>query len=212
MTTALPPRYGSSAEESSPKPSETDEKPKKTQKKRKTTKKKGGDDDLAPLNPGKRDDDEDEGSDDLEGLDQLLELGEDGPPKKRPASKSSTGSKKRPSTSKRSKKKDHDLLCYIYIMDITYKRTIFRLFLLWVFCATGCFPLQDMVPFELEIEGGGDNEVVLDPPCDADAPLDVDSPGNATEFLDTIEKQTYQKIRFIDSMVPHSTPLVPSLL
>lgn len=108
VATTLPPRYGSSAEESSPKPSETDEKPKKNEKKRKTTRKKGTDDDHVPLGPGTRDDDDDEGSDDLVGLDNLLQLGEDGGPPKKPASKSSTGgSKKRPSTSKRSKKKDH---------------------------------------------------------------------------------------------------------
>ena len=83
MATTLPPRYGSSAEESSPKPSETDEKPKKNEKKRKTTRKKGTDDDHVPLGPGTRDDDDDEGSDDLVGLDNLLQLGEDGGPKKK---------------------------------------------------------------------------------------------------------------------------------
>ena len=82
VATTLPPRYGSSAEESSPKPSETDEKPKKNEKKRKTTRKKGTDDDHVPLGPGTRDDDDDEGSDDLVGLDNLLQLGEDGGPKK----------------------------------------------------------------------------------------------------------------------------------
>ena len=109
----LPGRYGSSTEESSPNQGTTGTKKKEESKpKGKGVKPKRGkskedpDADHSPLGhvDDKGDDDE---SDDLAGLEDLLQLDGDGNPKKRPASKKTktTGAKKRPS-SKRTKNQD----------------------------------------------------------------------------------------------------------
>eukprot|EP00434_Breviolum_minutum_P009292 symbB.v1.2.008188.t2/scaffold450.1/size202773/7 len=148
---ALPPRYGSSNDESSSPP----EKPKKeTERQKKEGEKKKGkggktsgtgkekqkkkkdkdeeeeqvDPDHVPLDGGPDDDDDDEDSPSLHGLDDILQLDGDGKPQKKPASKSRS-SKKRPASSKKGKQKE--------------------------------------MPFAFEIEGGGDSQVVLDAVTDA---------------------------------------------
>ena len=101
----LPPRYGSSAEESKT-PSETEEKP-KTKPVRKRKQNKDGEDERVPLGRGKKDDTDENDSDDLDGLQDLLQLDGDGVPKKKPSTKSkSSGASKRPASSKGSRKKD----------------------------------------------------------------------------------------------------------
>eukprot|EP00438_Fugacium_kawagutii_P011632 Skav222046 [mRNA] locus=scaffold1020:324341:331943:+ [translate_table: standard] len=101
----VPPRYGSSAEESRT-PSDHEEKPKKS----KTAKRKrnmGEDEEHIPLAGEKNDDDDDNESGELDGLDEILQLDGDGNTKKKPASKSkSTGTKKRPAAKKGCKRKD----------------------------------------------------------------------------------------------------------
>ena len=97
----LPPRYGGSESSSVKEPSVQGEKPKKRLKRP-----AAADADHAPLGAGsgKDDDDEEPESDDLDGLDGLLNLGDEGGPKKRPAA-STKGSQKKPATSKRGAKK-----------------------------------------------------------------------------------------------------------
>lgn len=103
----LPPRYGSSAEDSSSPPKvEEDEKDEKPKKKR--GKKAQKDADHAPLTSGKKgnkDDDDDE-SDDLDGLETVLDQDGDKNVNRKPASKTKESTKKRPAASRGSKKKD----------------------------------------------------------------------------------------------------------
>ena len=104
----LPPRYGSSAEDSSSPPKvEEDEKDEKPKKKR--GKKAQKDADHAPLTSGKKgnkDDDDDDESDDLDGLETVLDQDGDKNVNRKPASKTKESTKKRPAASRGSKKKD----------------------------------------------------------------------------------------------------------
>lgn len=104
----LPPRYGSSAEDSSSPPKvEEDEKDEKPKKKR--GKKAQKDADHAPLTSGKKgnkDDDDDDESDDLDGLETVLHQDGDKNVNRKPASKTKESTKKRPAASRGSKKKD----------------------------------------------------------------------------------------------------------
>ena len=104
----LPPRYGSSAEDSSSPPKvEEDEKDEKPKKKR--GKKAQKDADHAPLTSGKKgnkDDDDDDESDDLDGLETVLDQDGDKNVNRKPASKTKERTKKRPAASRGSKKKD----------------------------------------------------------------------------------------------------------
>ena len=112
----MPPKYGSSAEESSSKDanddkkSKSEKKPKETKKDRKKGK-KTEDADHVPLGPGHGPDDDE--SDDLEGLDRILQFDADGNPKKRPSSRKGSGTtKKRPATKQKSTQKDRDVIVF----------------------------------------------------------------------------------------------------
>ena len=86
--------------------------------------------------------------------------------------------------------------------------------ILWVLRATGCYPSQDIVPFELEVEGGGDTEVMIDQPCvegGGDKEVKIDPPCNAEEFLDTTKKHN-TGATFYGSMFPQNKSQLLSLL
>ena len=120
----MPPRYGSSAEDSSS-PPKVDEAEKPKKRKGKKVKK---DADHAPLTSGKKgheDDDDDDESDDLDGLEGVLNQAGDKDVNRKPAAKTKDNPKKRPAASRGSKKKDH-IGCVVDIMNMYSNWTMVR--------------------------------------------------------------------------------------
>ena len=117
----MPPRYGSSAEDSSS-PPKVDEAEKPKKRKGKKVKK---DADHAPLTSGKKghEDDDDDESDDLDGLEGVLNQAGDKDVNRKPAAKTKDNPKKRPAASRGSKKKDH-IGCVVDFMNMYMVRVI----------------------------------------------------------------------------------------